>query len=136
MSCIFCKIIKKEIPCYKIYEDSNILAILDIAPVNHGHTLVISKKHFMNLEDIPEEELCKMIKVVKKIGKAIIKGLKVKGYNVNINNNPVAGQVISHIHFHIIPRMKEDGLSLWPQEKYEKGEAEEIMKKIKKMSGL
>jgi histidine triad (HIT) family protein len=136
MFCIFCKIIKKEIPCYKIYEDSEVLAILDIAPVNYGHTLVIFKKHFMNLEDIPEEELCKMIKVVKKIGKAIIKGLKVKGYNVIINNNPVAGQVISHIHFHIIPRMEEDGLSLWPQGKYEKGEAEEIIKRIKKMSGL
>ena len=130
MDCIFCKIIKKELPCYKIYEDKDVLAILDIAPVNHGHILVISKKHFMNLEEIPNEELCEMIKIIKKIGKAIIKGLKVNGYNVVINNNSVAGQVVPHIHFHIIPRTEEDGLSLWPQEKYEKGEAEEAMKKI------
>ncbi|MBI4653307.1 HIT domain-containing protein [Candidatus Kuenenbacteria bacterium] len=130
MSCVFCKIIKKELPCYKIYEDKDVLAILDIAPVNHGHTLVISKKHFINLEEIPDEELCKIIKIVKKIGKAIIKGLGVKGYNVNISNNSVAGQVVPHIHFHIIPRIEGDGLSLWPQEKYEKNEAEETLKKI------
>lgn len=132
MSCIFCKIIKKEIPRYKIYEDKDVLAFLDINPVNPGHTLVISKKHFANFEEIPDEELCKIIKVVKKIGKTIIKSLEVKGYNVQVNNNPIAGQVVPHIHFHIIPRIENDGLQLWPQGKYEKGEAEEVMKKMLK----
>lgn len=68
-NCIFCKIINKEIPCYKIYEDKDILAFLDIAPVNNGHTLVISKKHYASFEDIPEEELCKIIRIVKKLAK-------------------------------------------------------------------
>ncbi|MFH1838344.1 MAG: HIT family protein [Candidatus Kuenenbacteria bacterium] len=129
-NCIFCKIINKKIPCYKIYEDKDVLAFLDIAPVNYGHTLVISKKHYANFEEIPEEELCKIIKVVKKIGKAIIRGLEIKGYNIQVNNNPVAGQVISHVHFHIVPRTEKDGLCLWPQQKYNEGEAEEIAKKI------
>ncbi|MEK7167150.1 MAG: HIT family protein [Patescibacteria group bacterium] len=131
MDCIFCKIINKKMPCYKIYEDESVMAFLDIAPVNYGHTLVISKKHHANFEEIPDEELCKLIKVVKKIGVAIIKGLKVKGYNVQVNNNSIAGQVVFHIHFHIIPRVEEDGLLLWPQQRYEKNKAEEIMVKIK-----
>ena len=131
MDCIFCKIINKKMPCYKIYEDESVMAFLDIAPVNYGHTLVISKKHHANFEEIPDEELCKLIKVVKKIGVAIIKGLKVKGYNVQVNNNSIAGQVVLHIHFHIIPRVEEDGLLLWPQQRYEKNKAEEIMVKIK-----
>lgn len=131
MDCIFCKIIKNEIPSYRLYEDRDVLVILDIAPVNHGHTLVISKKHYANMEEISDKELCRMIKIVKKISKAIIKGLGVKGYNIHINNNPVAGQVILHIHFHIIPRIEGDGLLLWQQKKYEKNEAEEVMKKIR-----
>ncbi len=131
MDCIFCKIVNKKLPCYKLYEDESVMAFLDIMPVNHGHTLVISKKHYANLEEISDEELCKLIKVVKKIGKAIIKGLKVKGYNIGVNNNSIAGQVVPHIHFHIIPRFEEDGLSLWPQQRYEKDEAETVMEKIK-----
>ncbi|MEK9129946.1 MAG: HIT family protein [Patescibacteria group bacterium] len=131
MKCIFCEIINKKIPCYKVYEDKDMLAFLDIAPVNYGHTLVVSKKHCANFEEISEEELCKMIKVVKKIGKAMINGLGIKGYNVQVNNNPIAGQVIPHIHFHIIPRIETDGLYLWPQQKYNNGEAEKIMEKIK-----
>ncbi|PKL72030.1 HIT family protein [Candidatus Kuenenbacteria bacterium HGW-Kuenenbacteria-1] len=130
MACVFCKIIKKEIPYYGIYEDESVLAFLDIAPVNYGHTIVVPKKHYANFEEISDEELCKVIKVVKKIGKAIIKGLKIRGYNIFVNNNPVAGQVISHMHFHVVPRTEEDGLQLWAQGKYEEGEAEKVMKKI------
>jgi len=131
MDCIFCKIINNEIPSYKIYEDEKILAFLDINPVNPGHTLVITKKHFKNMEEIPEEELCFLIKAVKKIGKAIKEGLEVKGYNINENNDKIAGQVIPHIHFHIIPRNENDNLHLWPQYKYKEGQADEIINKIK-----
>ena len=65
--CIFCKIVAGEIPAYKIYEDDFVLAFLDIMPVSEGHTLVIPKKHYANLEEISEEELCKIMKVVKKV---------------------------------------------------------------------
>ena len=131
MDCVFCKIAAGEIPSHKVYEDDDTLAFLDIAPVSCGHILVVPKKHFQNMEDIPEDELSKLIKTVKKAGKAVKDGLAVAGYNANVNNNPVAGQVIPHIHFHIIPRVEGDGLKLWPQSKYGEGEAEEALRKIK-----
>ena len=131
MNCIFCKIIAGEISGYKVYEDNKTLAFLDIAPVSDGHILVVPKKHYKNIEDISEEELYATIKTVKKIGKALKKSLDISGYNVNINNNPIAGQIIPHIHFHIIPRYKNDGLKLWIQGKYKDKEAEKIQNKIK-----
>ncbi len=128
--CIFCKIIKGEIPSHKVYEDEHTLAFLDIMPVAPGHILVISKRHFANIEEADEETLCNITKTIKKIGKALKNNLKVEGYNVNENNDPAAGQIIPHLHFHIIPRKKGDGLKLWPQGKYKKGEAEKIAKQI------
>jgi histidine triad (HIT) family protein len=132
MDCIFCKIVAGDIPAYKVYEDDKVLAFLDIAPVNYGHTLVIPKEHFVNLEEIPEDKLTAVVAVVKKIGQALKQGLGVVGYNVQLNNDPVAGQVVPHLHFHVIPRQAGDGLRLWPQGKYADGEAEEVVEKIKK----
>ncbi|MDD5031976.1 MAG: HIT family protein [Patescibacteria group bacterium] len=131
MDCIFCKIIAGVIPSFKVYEDEDILAFLDIAPVNPGHTLVVPKKHYANLEEIPEGELAKLAAAIKKVGKAVKDGLGVEGYNVMENNDPVSGQIIPHLHFHIIPRKEGDGLKLWPQGKYGEGEAEEMAEKIK-----
>ncbi|MFH1233521.1 MAG: HIT family protein [Patescibacteria group bacterium] len=131
MDCVFCKIILGDIPSCKVYEDENSLVFLDINPVNHGHTLIIPKKHFASIEDAPEEDLREVIKIVKKIGKAIKSGLKVQGYNVMINNGYVAGQIVSHLHFHLVPRLVGDGLKLWPKGKYGEGEADLILKKIK-----
>ncbi|MCK4744717.1 HIT family protein [Candidatus Parcubacteria bacterium] len=131
MSCIFCKIVKGELPSYKVYEDENVLAFLDIAPVNQGHILVIPKKHYANLEEISNDDLCCLIKAVKKIGKALKQGLGIAGYNLQLNNDPAAGQVVPHIHFHVIPRKKGDGLKLWPQGEYREREAEKIAEKIK-----
>ncbi|MEI6597253.1 MAG: HIT family protein, partial [bacterium] len=104
-NCIFCKIITGEIPSYKVYEDEQILAFLDINPVNHGHTLVVPKKHFVNIEETDEQVLYLIIKIVKKIGASLKKNLGVAGYNVLENNDPVAGQIVPHLHFHIIPRL-------------------------------
>ncbi|TRZ77434.1 HIT family protein [bacterium] len=132
MECIFCNIVENKIPVHKVYEDNFTLAFLDIAPVNPGHTLVILKKHIENIEEASEEDLCNLIKTVKKVGNAIKTGLKVSGYNVNVNNGSVAGQVISHIHFHIYPRLEGDGHHpTWVLGKYKEGEAEEIANKIK-----
>ena len=130
MDCLFCKIISGEIPCQKVYENDYTLAFLDVSPINPGHTLVISKKHYKNFEEIPEEELNKLIQAVKEVGKAIKDGLGVFGYNISVNNDPIAGQIIPHIHFHIIPRKEGDGLELWQQGKYKDGEAEEIKEKL------
>lgn len=131
MNCIFCKIIAGEIPCTKIYEDEKVLAFLDINPVSPGHSLVVPKNHYSNLEEIPEEDLVAVIKTVKKVGRAIKDGLGIKGYNVNENNDPVAGQDVPHIHFHIIPRKEGDGFKFWSTIQYQEGQAEEVANKIK-----
>ena len=131
MDCIFCQIVRGEIPSVNIYEDEKNLAFLDVSPVNYGHVLVIPKEHYTNLENIPAEDLCHLIMAVKKIGAAVKKGLNSAGYNVNVNNDPVAGQVIPHLHFHVIPRSSGDGLALWPQGKYGDGEMEEAATKLK-----
>ena len=129
--CIFCKIISGELPSHKVYEDDNNLAFLDINPTSHGHTLVVPKKHFVNMEDVPEEELKQTILIVKKIGKKLKDGLGVESYNICVNNDPAAGQLIPHIHFHLVPRYKNDNLKPWPQASYPEGKAEEVLEKIK-----
>lgn len=130
MDCIFCKIVAGEIPSYKVYEDENVLAFLDIAPVSHGHTLIVPKKHWQNMEDISDADLAVLISGVKKVGSLIKTKLGCEGYNITENNDPIAGQVVTHIHWHIIPRKENDDLELWPQGKYGEGEAEEIIKKF------
>lgn len=130
-NCIFCKIASGELPAQKVYEDSDTMAFLDINPINPGHTLVIPKDHFDNIEEIPETVLANVIMTVKKVGNAVKQGLKAKGYNLQVNNDPIAGRIIPHIHFHIIPRYEEDGLKLWPQGRYQQGEIEEVAGQIK-----
>ncbi|MBU0662841.1 MAG: HIT family protein [Candidatus Diapherotrites archaeon] len=130
--CIFCKIIEGEIPSDKIYEDEQTFAFLDIAPTTKGHALIVAKNHAENIEAVSEDDLCAMAATVKKIGKAIMDALGVEGYNVIINNRKAAGQVVPHVHFHIIPRYPDDGLKLWAQGKYAGNEGAEHAEKIKK----
>ncbi len=130
--CIFCKIIRGEIPSSKVYEDDEILAFLDIMPVHKGHTLVIPKQHYETILDTPDELLQKIITVVKKVGGAVIKAAQTDGFNVLQSNNETAGQVVPHLHFHIIPRHVDDNLKFWPQGKYNEGEMQEYLEDIKK----
>lgn len=101
--CIFCKIIKGEIPSYKIYEDDHILSFLDINPLSKGHTVVIPKEHYENILDIPEELYLEMSKVVKKISQLLNDKYHPEGILINQNNGKRAGQEIFHIHTHIKP---------------------------------
>jgi len=128
MTCIFCKIIKQEIPSYKIYEDQHTYAFLDINPVNKGHTLVIPKKHYKNIYDIPEDQLKHLISTVKKLTPIIKQVTKADGISITQNNESAAGQVVFHIHFHIIPKFKDQTTS---KQQYKEGEAEILTKKIK-----
>ena len=130
--CIFCKIVKKEIPSSTVYENKNVLAFLDIYPVNKGHVLIIPKKHYETLTDIPDELLADVMKATKKVAKAVMKAMKTDGFNVGMNNYKAAGQLVPHAHFHIIPRFNEDGLKLWPQGSYQEGEMKPIAEAIKK----
>lgn len=129
--CIFCRIISGDIPSYRVYEDNKHLAFLDINPVSAGHTLVVPKQHYDNIEAIPAEELGELMAAVQKVGALLKDKLAIAGYNVNENNDPVAGQVVAHLHFHIVPRQEGDGLKLWPGHNYAAGEAEEILRKLK-----
>ena len=128
--CLFCKIVSGEIPCSKVYEDDESLAFLDIAPVHKGHILVIPKKHYANLEEIPGGELQSLILIVKKCGLMLKEKLACAGYNVSENNDPVAGQEIPHLHFHLIPRLEGDGLASWRKEQYLPGEMAAVLKKL------
>ncbi len=106
--CIFCKITNKEIPSKILFENELVLAFLDISPISKGHTIVIPKNHYSNLEDIPNYELTEVYKEVKNLATKIHKNLKIDGYNVLQNNFAAAGQVIKHFHIHIIPRNYDD----------------------------
>ncbi len=128
--CIFCKIIRGELPSYKVYEDEKTIAFLDIRPVNAGHTLVAPKKHSNNIFDIAADDWAAVSEIVRRLAIAIEKGVGADGVNIAMNNREHAGQIVHHPHVHIIPRFKGDGLKLMPQRSYEKGEAEESLEKI------
>lgn len=108
MDCIFCDIISKKIPCYKIYEDEDTLAFLDIAKDSYGHTLVIPKKHYKNIFEIDGETLNKVILVTKKIASYYVNTLHFKGVKICNLNNKEAGQSVFHLHFHIFPVGEEN----------------------------
>ena len=113
--CIFCKIINGEIPCYKIYEDEETLAFLDIADDAIGHTLVIPKKHYENILDIDNEALSKLMLVVKKISNHYVDNCGFTGVNVMNASGVDAQQSVFHLHFHIFPRKAGDGMNTWPK---------------------
>ena len=137
VDCIFCKIVKGEIPCTKLYEDEQVLSFLDIMPASKGHALVIPKKHYATLIDLPCEELKCLAEALQKVAAATMAALpEAEGFNVLQSNHEVAGQVVPHVHFHIIPRAKDDKLSFaWKHEKAEMDElkkyAELVKEKIK-----
>ena len=129
--CIFCKIINNEIPSYKVYEDDDVLAFLDISQTTKGHTVVISKKHVPNILDTDEETYLKVMKVVFQLAKQITENLNAPGVNILHNANEVAGQTVNHMHFHIIPRYSEQDAIKINFEESAKGNMEETLKQIK-----
>lgn len=106
-NCIFCKIIRNEIPAVKIYEDNETLAFLDISPNTRGHTLVISKNHFENIYSLPVENWCHMNITAQKIAVALKNGLLADGINIVMNNESAAHQLVFHAHIHVIPRYND-----------------------------
>ena len=129
--CLFCQIVAGEIPARRVYEDEKTLAFLDIQPVHFGHMLVVPKNHFANLEEVEADDLKAVILTVKKMGRLLKEKLGYEGYNVAVNNDPVANQQIPHLHFHLIRRVKDDGLNVWTHELYGEGEAEDVLNKLK-----
>ncbi len=131
-NCIFCKIVNGEVPSYKIYEDENVMAILDISQATKGHTLILSKKHYKNLYDIDEKLAGDIFRVVPKIANAIRDAFNPIGLNVLINTEKPL-QAVFHFHLHIIPRYYLDGVDIDfinNQGNTSKDEYEEIKEKI------
>lgn len=110
--CIFCKIAAGEIPSATVYEDDDFRAILDLGPAAKGHTLVIPKSHSDNLLSVEPDTAAKALKVISKMANAIKEALGCDGINVVQNNGEAAGQTVMHLHFHIIPRYKNDSVNI------------------------
>ncbi|MCR4855340.1 MAG: HIT family protein [Erysipelotrichaceae bacterium] len=106
--CVFCEIIKGNIPSKKVYEDDSFLAILDISQTSKGHTLVMPKKHYENFLEMPVNEFEALMCKTKEVAEKVVKNLNAKGCNILINTNEVAGQSVMHTHVHIIPRYDEN----------------------------
>lgn len=110
--CIFCKIINGEIPSKKVYEDDDVVAILDISQATKGHTLVLPKKHYANVLEIEDDAFIKVMNTTKMLAKKISKNLNAEGVNILNNCNEAAGQTVMHFHVHILPRYNNDDLKL------------------------
>jgi histidine triad (HIT) family protein len=104
--CVFCKIVRKEAQSSVVYEDSEVLALMDIKPVSEGHTLIITKRHYEDIFDTPEEQIANVHKITKRIALAVKKVTKADGISVVQQNGKAAGQEIFHLHIHVIPRFE------------------------------
>ncbi len=132
--CIFCRMVGGEIPVTKVYEDNVVLAFLDIGPLSDGHTLLIPKEHFAKLENCPAELLGEVASRLGKISAAVVKATGADGYNVLCNNGRAAGQLVEHLHFHIVPRKTSDGVfDRWPSFKYPQGKIEKLAEQIRQL---
>jgi histidine triad (HIT) family protein len=130
--CLFCKMVSGQIPVTKIYEDNDILCFMDIGPISEGHTLVITKQHVDKVHECPPEILSRTVSKLGRIAGAVAAAMNSDGYNILNNNGKVAGQHIQHLHFHIIPRKKGDGVfDRWPSFKYPEGKIDVIADKIR-----
>lgn len=138
-NCIFCKIVNGIIPSFKIYEDKDYIAFLDIMPATKGHSLVIPKKHYLDFLNIPPKELTSLVLLTQRIANGVVKAVDANGYKIEMFNGVSSGQTIPHAHFHIIPRYIDDKIEFkadknyWIGKKdfYKEGEASELIKKIK-----
>ena len=138
-NCIFCRLAAREVPAERILETPRVLAFLDIAPVNYGHTLVIPKAHYQNLLDLPDALWTEMGQVCRRVAQALRAMLSAQGFNLGMNNFEAAGQEVFHVHLHVIPRYHTDGLQLFPQTSYKPGDrektGEQLRRALEKMEG-
>lgn len=129
--CVFCKIIKKEIPANIVYETKSILVLLDSNPISKGHMLIIPKKHYIDIYDIEKGTLKEIIIVSKKIAESVKKSLNAFAVNILHASGKEAQQSVFHFHLHLIPRYKNDNLNTWPKSNYKEDNFNEVKNKIK-----
>lgn len=129
--CIFCKIVTGTIPCARIFESADFLAFLDIGPLAPGHTLVVPKKHFSSLLDIPPDALGCITQTFPRLAHAVMQASGATGLNLLQNTGASSGQVVFHLHFHLIPRREADGLGYrWNAGKYATGQCDAMQARI------
>ena len=131
-NCIFCKIIRGEIPSNTIYEDDEFKVILDASPASKGHALILPKEHYADIYEIDEKTAGHAMQLAKKLAKHMTDVLKCDGFNIVQNNHEIAGQTVFHFHMHLIPRYEGDGVGLtWKPGELSDEVRDEILKKIK-----
>ncbi len=132
-SCIFCKIVCKQAPASIVFEDGNVLAFMDIRPLNEGHTLVIPKEHYVDVLDVPQDLMGHVYKIVKPTSVAVKKAEKADGITIIQQNGKAAGQEVFHLHVHVIPRFKGQKLKPFDNvNEVERGKLEETAKEIRR----
>lgn len=130
--CVFCKIVNGEIPSAKVYEDDQVLAILDLSQAQKGHTLVMPKKHFDTFLDADSDTVKHVFEVTQKLARKIKTNLNADGVNVLNNTNAAAGQSVMHMHVHIIPRYTNDDLEIKFVDHSDKYKLDDVLKEINK----
>jgi histidine triad (HIT) family protein len=129
--CIFCRIIRKEIPAEIVHEDGGTIAFLDLNPVNPGHVLVVPKEHFEDFASTPDTSLADVVAAARAVAEATVKAVGAPAFNIAVNNGPEAGQVVMHMHLHVMPRFPGDGRELWHGRPYGEGEMAAVGAKIR-----
>jgi histidine triad (HIT) family protein len=134
---IFTKIIAGEIPCFRVYEDDQVLAFLDINPLSRGHTLVIPKEPAATLDQLSEESAAALGRVLPRISRAILRATGATAFNILQNNGAIAHQVVMHVHFHIIPKYGDGaGLGIqWPAQSLSADEGKALVAAISAQIG-
>jgi histidine triad (HIT) family protein len=134
--CVFCKIAAGDIPSMKIVEDGQSLAFLDINPLAEGHVLLIPKDHFETLDEMSPDVVAAVTAHLPRLVAAVTSVAGAEGCNVLQNNGQASGQVVPHVHFHVIPRRSGDALGYrWPAGSYEAGRAEQVHAALKQALG-
>ena len=130
-SCVFCKIVRKEIPAGMVAEEDKAVAFMDLMPARKGHVLVVPKRHSENMTDVPAEDLIAATGLLQRVCCAVQEAIHPAGFSVVQLNGAASGQTVFHIHFHVIPRQAGDGLALkWSHESYGAGEMQHYQDKI------
>ena len=109
-NCVFCKIVSMELPAAVVYQNQSIMAFLDVNPLAEGHLLVIPREHYGQVTQMPPDQCAELLSPVPKLGRALVEITGAGGFNILINQGQVAGQVVPHVHCHLIPRKPDDGL--------------------------
>lgn len=125
--CVFCKIIAVEIPAAIVYESESVVAFLDVNPLAEGHLLVVPREHYARLVDMPPAECAQLFAPLPTLGRVLVDVTGAEGFNVLLNNGRVAGQVVEHVHCHLIPRKPADELGYrWNAQEYPPGRDTEL----------